>query len=65
MNSIPPAESSASTSGNPTPEEAELLDSILFDLRLRHLKVSGASQAVGTEPAAPPEEPPKGRIIIP
>jgi hypothetical protein len=53
------------TRGNLTPEETGLLDSVLLDLRLRYLKATAAPQPAGTEPAAPSEDPPRGRIILP
>jgi len=47
------------TKGNLTPDESALLDSLLFDLRLRFLKASGRPQSPKQEPAAAAEKPPE------
>jgi hypothetical protein len=50
------------TRGNLTPDESALLDSLLFDLRLRFLKAVSRPQVPAQEPPAadgkPPEEKP-------
>jgi hypothetical protein len=45
------------TRGNLSPDESALLDSLLFDLRLRFLKAGSRPQAPAQEPAAAAERP--------
>lgn len=45
------------TRGNLTPEERQLIDALLYDLRLRYLEATGKGGA--------PEPEPKSRIILP
>ena len=47
----------AKTRGNLTAEERQLLEQVLFELRLRYVEVQNASNASATEP--------KSRIILP
>lgn len=47
------------TRGNLTPDESALLDSLLFDLRLRFLKAGSRPQTPAQEPAAAAEKPPE------
>jgi len=45
------------TRGNLTPEERQLLEQVLFELRMRYVQVSGGPSGEAAEP--------KSRIIIP